>query len=266
MADVKIVSKNSDGNEVVCYLKRPSPKETSKAKIYSNTFAASLLNTKDDNDKPSVILRSQIDTHLRTLGVWSEEDEEKVKSLAKEIQDKERQLARGGAGGTTKEKAKQTALDIIKLRDTQVEILSKRRELDRHTLEFQVEQANFDCLLSLCLKDEEGNLLFKSMDEYKEKETEQYAFDSAVELHKIIYGAEDYRKSLPEYQFLVKYKFMNDKYQWINKDGKPIDIETGHLLNEKGFWVDENNNLIDRNGNKIDENGNPVEQFVEFAE
>ncbi len=267
MANVKIVSKDTKGDEFVVYVKRPSPKETTEAKIHANILASRLLNTKDGNGKPAVILRSQIDAHLRTLGVWSEDDEKKIKDISKQITAKERQLATGGANGLTKVQARDIARDIMKLRDEQSEIFSKRSELDKLTLESQTEQANFDCLVSLCLQDDTGKRIFNTVEEYQENVAEPYTFDAAVELSKIVFGSsEDSRKKLPEYAFLVKYGFMNEKYQWCRKDGKLIDIESGKLVNEEGRWVDEKGKYVDNNGDPIDEQGNPVCEFVEFAE
>lgn len=268
MANIKVESKKTNGEEITVFVKRPTSKENTEAKIYSNTFASRLLNTKDANGKPAVILRSQVDTHLRTLGIWSESDENRVKEIAKQISAKERILASGGSNGLTKLKARDVARDIIALRDEQSEILSKRSELDRLTLESQIEQANFDCLISLCVLDETGKRVFNSVEEYQENVSEQYIFDAAVELSKIVFGSsDDVRKKLPEYIFLVKYGFMNDKFQWIRPgDGKLIDIETGKLINEEGRWVNENNEYVNADGELIDKEGNPICEFVEFAE
>jgi hypothetical protein len=267
MANVKVVSKDSKGDEVIVYVKKPSPKETSEAKIQSNILASRLLNTKDGVGKPAVILRSQIDAHLRSLEVWSEEDEKKIKDISKSITAKERQLASGGSNGLTKVQARDIARDIIKLRDEQTEIFSKRSELDRLTLESQTEQANFDCLVTLCLLDDSGNRIFSTVEEYQENVTQPYTYDAAVELSKIVFGtSEDGRKKLPEYAFLVKYGFMDESFRWIRKDGKLIDIESGKLINKEGRWINESGEFVDSNGDRIDEQGNPIEEFKEFLE
>lgn len=267
MASIKIVSKNLSGDEVVCFVKRPSPKETTEAKIYANILASRLLNTRDINGKPAVILRSQVDEHLRSLGIWSESDEVKIKELSNDISKKERQLASGGSLGTTKNQAKEIAREIIKLRDEQTEIFNKRRELDRLTLESQTEQANFDSLLASCLQDEEGNRIFSTVEAYQEKVNEPFAYDAAVELSKVVFNStEDYRKSLPEYKFLVKYGFMDEKYRWIDKEGNFVDPDSGKRINENGRYINEYNELVDVNGLLVDEEGNPIEQFTEFVD
>ena len=70
MSSVKVVSKDSQDKEVICFVKRPSPKETGEAKIYSSAFASKMLNAKDTTGKPCVVLRSQLEEHLKSLGVW----------------------------------------------------------------------------------------------------------------------------------------------------------------------------------------------------
>jgi hypothetical protein len=267
MSSVKIVSKDLIGNEVVCFVKRPSPKETTEAKIYANILASRLLNTKDVNGKPAVILRSQVDDHLRSLGVWSDQDEANIKTISNQISAKERILASGGTKGTTKEQAKNIAKEVIELRDKQTKIFAKRRELDRLTLESQTEQANFDSLLTSCLQDESGNRIFSNVEAYQERVDEPFAYDAAVELSKIVFStSEDYRKSLPEYKFLVKYGFMNEEFQWIDKDKNFIDPDTGNRINKDGRFINEKGELVDVEGLLVDEDGNPVEEFVEFVD
>jgi len=267
MASVKVESKDSSGKEVVCFVKRPSPKETTESKIYANILASRLLNTKDVNGKPSVILRSQIDEHLRSLGIWSEEDEKQIKDISTQISNKERQLASGGTKGTTKSQAKEIARDIIKLRDKQTEVFSKRRELDRLTLESQIEQANFDCLLTNCLFDETGNKIFDSVEAYQEKVNEPFAYDAAVQLSKVVFNStEDYRADLPEYKFLIKYGFMDKDFNWIDKQGRKVDPDTNKLINDEGRFINEKGELVDINGLLVDKEGSPIESFVEFLD
>jgi hypothetical protein len=264
MANVKVESKDLDGNEKVIYVKKPSPKETAEAKIYSNIFATRLLNTKDTNGKPAIILRSQVDERLRALDVWSEKDEQDIKALAKEISTNERKLL---VGGIKKSEGRAIAIEIIKLRQKQDEIFSKRGELDRITLESQIEQASFDCLVSLCLLSENGQRIFSSTEDYLNNVAQPYCYDGALKLSEIIYGKnEDPRKKLVEWQFLQKYGFVNENLEFV-KDGKKIDAETGLFVNDKGRYVDEFGNYINASGERINEDGTPyVEHSAEFID
>ena len=51
---------------------------------------------------------------------------------------------------------------------------------------------------------------------------------------KLIYNLEeDFRKDWPEYKFLEKYKFVNDKLQFLGEDGTIVDFEGKPLPQEE---------------------------------
>lgn len=266
MASTKIVGKDSDGNEKTVYVKKPTARETSDAKVYSNRLAARMLSP-DSSGQVTVILRSQIIDRLKLMGVWSQEQEDSLKKISTEIFRKERLLACGGKDGVTKTQARDTALNVRKLRLDQSELLSKSRELDGVTLESQTEQASFDYLMSRCVLDEEGNSIFSSVEEYKEASSQPYLYDSALALAKSIFGSdEDAMKKLPENAFLIKYGFADDKCRLIDKSGHLIDEETGKWINADGYFVNDKDEPIDRDGKRLTQTGDIMEDFVEFAE
>lgn len=268
MSSVKVVSTDSDGVEFVCFIKKPTPAINSQAKIHSNIFASTLLNTKDVNGRPSVLLRSMADQHLKNLGIWTDSDEQKVKDIYKSISERERLLAAGGSKGITKSKAKTICKEIITLRDDLTEIISKRRELDRLTLESQVEQANFDFLISMCVLDEEGVRLFSSVEDYQEKVGQPWVYAAASKLSEIVFGSneEDPRKDLVEYKTLIKLGFMNDTYEWVNSDGHRIDEVSGRLVSPEGRYINEDGSFCDVYGQPLTAEGEPLEQFEEFLD
>lgn len=266
MASTKIVGKDSDGVEKVVYVKKPTAKETSDAKVHSNRLAARLL-TPDESGQITVILRSQILDRLRTMGVWSKEQEEELKNLSNDVFRKERLLACGGRDGVTKTQARQMALEIRKLRAKQGELLSKSRELDNVTLESQTEQASFDYLMSKCVLNDEGKCVFNSVEDYKDSSSQPYLYDSALALARAIFGSdEDAMKKLPENAFLIKYGFADEKCRLIDKSGHLIDEETGKWINDEGYFVNDKDEPIDRDGNRLTTAGDILEEFVEFAE
>lgn len=263
MSTDKFVTKNAEGKEVIYFLKKPTSKDRTDAKVYSNAVAVTLLNQKTPDGKSAFLFKSQVTSYLKEQGLWSDEKDEKLQTLSQEVRNLYRSLAKGGI---RKSEAKDAALKIVKIKREQLNLISESRQLDQYTIESQVENASFDYLVSVCLLDENGEKVFSNVDEYKENADTVEVFSAVQKLASILYGVEDYtEKDEPEWKFLVKYGFANDKLQLINKDGHLVD-ELGHLINEEGRFVNEKNELIDIYGNLVDQEGNPIEEFVEFLE
>ncbi len=231
MSNVKFVGKDKDKNEVTCYVRRPNAKDFKEAKLYSNSGVAKAI--KGGN----FITRSQTKDHIMKAGIWTEEQEKKLVEITNKITERTDKLKKGGI---KKSEAKTICFELIDLREEQLVVLSRVNELDKFTIEAQAENDEFDYLLSACLLNEEGERVFESVDDYKEKATDEpYYFTAGEELQKIIYGfgrMDDILKSRPEYQFLMEQKIIDDKLRYIDKEG----------------------NLIDKFGNRVDENGDLV--------
>lgn len=259
----KFVTKDKDGKEIVYFIKKPTSKDYTDAKIHSNSLAVTLLNQKTPDRRPAFLVKSQVNDYLRSQGLWTDEKEDKLTKLGEEVRGLYRKLARGGI---KKSEGKDIAIKIIKLKKQQLELLSDSRQLDQYTMESQVENANFDYLVSVCLLDEEGEKVFDSVEEYKENADSVEIYSAVEKFASILYNIDSYsEKDEPEWKFLIKYGFANDKLQLINKDQKLID-EEGRLINSDGRFINESGELVDSTGNRVDEEGNPVEEFSEFLD
>lgn len=260
MAERKVItSKDKDGKDLVLVVNKPNAKQLTDAQIVaSNTFKEAV--------KKGGLLRAKLNEELATQGLWDKEKENKLIDLSRKINDGERRLARGGAGGFTKEEAKKLALDMRKYRNEQAQLLEKSRELDVYTIESQAENARFDYLVSVCVTFEDSRPAFASYEDYKEKATETYAADAAAALGELLYKIDTKLvDNLPENKFLKEYKFVDEKLRLVNKEGKLI-TEDGKLIDENNRYVNEEGKYVDVNGNLVDEAGNPIEVFVPFAE
>lgn len=238
MSNIQVVGKNSKGEEVTCYVRRPNSKDSKEAKLYSNTSVAKAIKA------GTFLTRGQAREQLKSSGIWGDAQEAKLKDLTDKINTLCAIIETGKKDGKQlkKSEGRAIALDIISLRNDQLELLTKVNELDEYTIEAQAENDEFDYLLSACLLDEEGNRLFSSVDEYKEKATDEpYYFTAAQELQNIIYGfrkAEDIAKDRIEYKFLSQCKFINDKLQFVDKDGNLTDRD-GRPVDEEGYYLDD---------------------------
>ena len=108
-------------------------------------------------------------------------------------------------------------------------------------------------MVALCSYDEQGNKLFKNLEDYLSKSTEDYAVACARELSSVIYGiTEDWEKELPENKFLLEYKFIDEDLNYINEEGKKVDSQ-GNLLEDKPAQEQK------KEKKPFLKNGNPVE-------
>jgi hypothetical protein len=238
--NVKVVGKDSKGEEVTCFVRRPTSKDSKEAKLYANAVVAKTIKS------GTFLTRSQARDTLKAQGIWGDEQEQKLREYADQITGlvKVLQSGKNDKGVQLKKsEGKQISLDLIRLRNEQLELLTKVNELDEYTIEAQAENDEFDYLFSVCLLDESGELVFESVDDYKVRAADEpYYFTAAQELQGIIYGfrkPEEIANNRIEYKFLKKNGFINDKLQFVNKDGHPTDKD-GKLIDDEGYYVNNN--------------------------
>jgi len=245
MSNVKVEGKNSKGEDIVCYVRRPNSKDLKEAKVYANATVAKSIKA------GTFITRSQARDQLKLSGIWGEPQDEQLKELSIKITELVRILQTGKKEGKQlkKSEGREIAIQVIELRNKQVELLTKVNELDEYTIEAQAENDEFDYLISVCLLSESGDKIFESVDEYKEKAADEpYYFAAAQELQNVFYGfrkPEEIANSRIEYKFLKQFNFINDKLQFINKDGKTTDKD-GKLVDDEGFYIDEEGKRVNQ--------------------
>lgn len=247
-----------DGDkEKFLYVKKPGAKEKLESKIYANKIFSELYKSK------SIVLRQNLTSHLRELGLWDDDKEKLLTTLNKEIDELELVFRKGGIG---KNVAREKAIELRIKRDTRTYLLADTYKLDSRTLEGQIENAEFDCLASSCILDDEGKRIFATVDEYLENSEKDHFSSAASKLASIVYELnEDYRSSFVENKFLKEFGFVDDKLRLINKDKKLVNSE-GKLIDENGRLINENGELIDENGKLVDDTGRTKEEFVPFID
>lgn len=153
------------------------------------------------------------------------------------------------------------ALEVRKLRFEMARLLSSKNAITKLTAEAQADDERFSFLVSrtVVYYDNEKPY-FKDFADYLNRSSSDVALKGAETLLNQIYGLGNYDDSLPENKFLKKFKFVDDKYRLINKDG--------HLCDKEGRLVDEDGNYIAYNeGVKVfvDKFGNPVNSEGEYV-
>lgn len=256
----KVVStKNDEGKDITIVVYKPSSKQLLEAQVVaSNKFKECL--------KAGVMLKSSVEEELIKQGVWNKEKENELQELGKKLNEAERKLARGAAGGFKKSEARELALNMKDWRIKQTDLFLSKNQLDNWTCEAQAENTEFDYLVATCSKTEDGRPLFETLDDYRERADKPYAFDAATALAQLRNKIDlSWIDKLAENRFLRENGFTNDKGQLINSAQKLIDRD-GKLISENGRFVDEENNFVDRDGQKVDADGNVVETFIPWVE
>lgn len=253
---IEIKSKDNDGNEKVVYVMRPSRNDNAQAQIIaSKVFRDAALN--------GALVRKTLEDLLIKQGVWNNEKQAQSDKLDDEIREK---LTKLKAGGIKLIEARDLAIDVRIARMNKSLLLAEKNAHDEFTAEAQSENARFDYLVSVCVKDEEGNNIFSDIDDYKDHSTEPYAAEAAAKLASMLYGLDDdWEAELPENKFLKKWNFIDEDLRLINKEGKYV-TKDGKLIDNNFRYINENGEYVDINGKKIDEDGLPVVEFKPFLD
>lgn len=253
---IKVESKDKDDNCIVVYVMRPNREQSSQSQIIaSKVFKDAVLN--------GALVRRALEDALIKQGIWDSEKQSKVDKIDEEIREK---LTKLKAGGIKLSEARDLAIDIRIARMNRSLLLAERNAHDEFTAEAQSESAKFDYLCSVCIRDENGDPVFKDIDDYKEKSEEPFASDAAAKLAGLTYGLEDdWEANLPENKFLSKFNFVDDNLRLINKEGKHV-TKDGKLIDNDFRYINENNEFVDIDGNRIDKDGLPVVEFSPFLD
>lgn len=200
-----VESKDNLGNDVKVVVVKPGAKELEGARLYMNqTFRKSV--------ESGAYLRSKVWEIMRSQGAWDDEKQKQLDELTDRIEENTKKLSVGGTISAGKEAALQLRRDRFFLNM----LTAYQKQLDQFTVESATEDSNIDFLSSVCIRKENGDLVFNDVDDYKNRASEPFAIEAATKLAYILYNVDpDWQKKLPENQFLQKFGFMNDKLELI---------------------------------------------------
>jgi len=248
---------NIDGKDTEFEIKATNINDQRESqKIYNQAFS--------DAVKSGSIVRARLDDLLKEQGLWDDKKEIQFLTLQKKIADNDKILSKGGI---SLQKAKLIALEIKKLREELRELISVKTSLDTHTAEGQADNARFNYLVSVCVvyKDTKKPY-FKGYDDYINRSTDPVALLGAQKLASLMYGLDsDFEKKLPENKFLIKYKFVNENLELVDKQGRLVD-EEGRLLDKNGRFINEEGKFVDKDGNLVDDSGEYIVDFQPFLD
>lgn len=201
---------------------------------------------------------------LKDRGIISEEDEAKRLALEVELQEHLEVLRKGGCSLKVARDA------AIKANDIRQELLILSTPMSQHasmTIEGRSENKEFDYLVSQCVvyNKNRNKAYFSSYEDFLNKKSEEAGLIASNEVARVHYGIGDMDQT-EEKQFLLKYKLVDEEFNFIDKDGNRVN-RGGDLIDEDGRAykivrkkkvylnkdeVVEFNPFLDEDGNPID--------------
>ena len=250
--DVKITK---DGKEEVTKIvvKRPSSSLISSAqRIGAKAWT--------DCVRDGIMTKKELEKFMKEQGIWDEGKDEEQKKVIQEIADLERRLyVSGNTGKKLKaSEGKNIAIQMRIKRNELRDLIAEKMSLEQNTAESISDNVRFDYLVANCTYYENGQKVYKDLEDYKERSDNELAFSAASTLAGMMYSVDkDFEAKLPENKFLKMFNFVNEDLSLVNDKGETVDTE-GKRIDKNGYWLNENNQRVDKDGNILDENGNYV--------
>ncbi len=249
---IEIKGKDKNGDDKIAFLLLPDAQINKEAQLVYNRAFRDALDS-------GAILRQKLGDIMEEQGLWDGEKEALHFDLITNITEWEKTLA---AGGIKLEEAKQIAIQMRRARMTFRSLVSQKTSMDANTVEGQADNARFAYLVFACLKNESGEPVFETFDEYENAESEPYVVEAASALAKRLYGLDpDYDKNLPENKFLERYELVDQDLHLVDEEGRKVDV-AGRYVDDQGRFIDFDEDgeeyYVDYEGKKVDADGNYI--------
>jgi len=255
--------KNEDGEMVKIYVQRPNSKVLSEAQRVSAKVWTDCVRDK-------IMTKQELKNFMYENNIWNQSKDLEQLNITNDIQNMEKQLYVGN--GRTKRmkisEAKEIAIRMRIARARLRDLIAEKMSLEQNTAEAISENAKFDYIVSRCTFYENGERVYKNLDDYNDNSDTEMAYDAATAMAQLLYSLDkDFEAKLPENRFLVNKGFVNDDLALVNKDGITVDTQ-GRRINEFGHYINDEGKRTDIDGNLLDEDGNylPSVEYVEEDE
>jgi len=209
-----------------------------------------------------VLTKKELGKLMRDRGIWDEDKDQEEKAIIQELQDLERKLFLGGGDKKRKlSEGQNIAISMRRLRAKLRELIGERISLEENTAEALADNAKFDYFVADCTFYANGQKVYKDVEDYNQKSSDQIAFAAAGALAEMMYQVDTkFEEGLPENKFLKKFNLVNDELSLVNRDGVLVDAN-GKKINEFGYYVDDQDRRTDKDGNLLNEDGTYVIQL-----
>ncbi len=250
--EVLAETKDDEGNDIKLIVKRPGHRVMQEALVAYNGHMAKLIREGNVVQEP-LMLRAELDQHMRSRGIWSSEEDQRFADISIEIRALELLLQRGGIKLS---QGREIALRMRGLREEILVLFNKRNQLDSITIEAVAEIHKFAFLMTKCVLREDRTVYFTNIEDCLDRGESQVAIETSIVLSHMIYQTDVPSAALFENEWLKD-------YDYLNKDGKLTD-RNGKLVDDKGKLIDENGRFINEDGKFVDIKGNLVNQDGDF--
>lgn len=251
VVDVKV--KDGDNEKTIkVVVKRPNNALLSQAQRVS-------AKSWTDCVRDGIMTKKELEKFMKEQGIWNNDKDTEQKKITEEINRLERELYVSGKNGKLRATdGKNIAIEMRKKRIELRELISERMSLEQNTAEAISDNARFDFLVANSAYYDNGQKVYKDMDDYTANSDGEVAFAAATALAQMMYSVDkDFEAKLPENKFLKMFKFVNDDLALVNDKGERVDTE-GRRIDEFGYYINEEGKRVDKEGNLLDENGNYV--------
>jgi hypothetical protein len=224
------VFKNEDGDyfrfqnlekkleEVKLAVHKPNHKQQSEADFiyakYMNKYLSQGIDTTDGLERT-----------IHANGIWNQDKIDKENDLAKRINDATSKLSKGRMKVSEGVKI---AKDGIKARGEWLMLTAEKNNKLNNSADALARNHRFNYLAAVCSVNAEDDApLFKDYDDFLKRDGsgEFVPTRCGEAFAKLMYNMdEDFRKDWPEYKFLLKFKKVNEKLEFLNSEGEVVDI------------------------------------------
>lgn len=257
--DITVKVFNDDGStkDINIYVVRPSNNTIKNADRYR-------AKTWNQCISDGILTKKELATILEKRGIWNDEKSSQENKIINQIQELEKKLYLGvGVDGKKARlsEGKDWAIAMRKLRAQLRELISEKIALEENTAESLSDNAKFDYFVADCTFYENGQKVYKDVDDYNTKSADEIAFAAASALGEILYQLDTkFEENLPENKWLKKFNLVNEDLSLVNSEGDLVDTN-GRKINEFGHYINNDGKRIDLNGNLLEDDGTYIIQL-----
>jgi hypothetical protein len=252
---VNVSVKNGDKTENIKILvKKPNNVALSQAqKIGAKSWT--------DCVREGIMTKRELEKFMKAQGIWDDGKDKEQQQIVQEISNLEKKLFLGGSDKSSKLRAsegKEIAIKMRLKRNELRDLIAEKMSLEQNTAESISDNARFDYLVSACTFYENGNKVYNSLEDYKERADSEIGFSAATALASLLYSVDkNFEAKLPENKFLKMFNFVDDDLSLVNENGETVDLE-GRKIDKNGYYINAEGQRVDKDGNILDEAGNYV--------
>jgi hypothetical protein len=249
--EVKLTENGTD-KTVKIVVKRPTNALLSQAQRVSAKVWTDCV-------REGIMTKKELEKFMKEHDIWNDNKDVEQKKITEEIARLEKELYVSGKNGKLRaSEGKNIAIEMRKKRIELRELIAERMSLEQNTAESLSDNARFDFLVANCTYYDNGQRVYKDIEDYTANSDGDLAFSAATLLAQIMYSVDkNFEAKLPENKFLKMFNFVNDDLALVNDKGERVDTE-GRRIDEFGYYVNEEGKRVDKDGNLLDDNGNYI--------